>query len=221
MTPSDLHRLYAAVIGALLLIVGLAWWRHDVSQKAIQAYQLHALDSTKTKQIDSVARTSRLAQDAEKAAQAAKTQALRQVAAGEALRAKQDSLVKVSANARADAEKALADSQATVATLRGDLSRLVSATRADSAAHARTLAGRDSLDRQLWRTISAGSLALTAEQRRSQSLQALTETLTKEIALVRKSQPSFVSNHLGAGVGYGCGVKGCEPVAAVIVRVLP
>ena len=68
---------------------------------ASKRHLLHALDSTKTKQIDSVARTFRPSQDAEKAAQAAKTQALRQVAVAEALREKQDSLVKVSANARA------------------------------------------------------------------------------------------------------------------------
>ena len=212
MTPAQREVAYLVTI-LTFVVGGLLYWRHHERADAIVQFQTKAADSTAKVERDSVASTSRTAQEAASQAQAQKAQALRLVAACEALRAKQDSLVTVSANARADAEKALADSQATVATLRGDLSRLVSATRADSAAHARTLASRDSLDRQLWRTISADSLALTAEQRRSQSLQALTETLTREVGLLKKAQPSTFGNVVrvvgwaGAGFVLGRAIK--------------
>ncbi len=221
MTPADIHKLYAAAIGAILLVGGLAWWRHDVGQKAIQAYELRSLDSTKTKQLDSVAQRSQDAVQAASQAQAQKAQALRLVAAGEALRAKQDSTVRQSANARAEAEKMVTDSQATLAELRAGLDRLVLQSRVDSASasHQRLA---DSLSiRSLLQAVAAGDSASQASAAQVRALVALNATLTREVGLLKKAQPGFVSNHLGAGVGYGCGVKGCEPVAAVIVRVLP
>ena len=209
MAPADLHKLYAAAIGALLLIGGLAWWRHDVGQKAIQAYQLHSLDSTKTKQLDSVASTSRTAQEAASVAQAQKAQALRLVAAGEALRAKTDSIAKAEFNARQEAEKVVKDSAATIAELRAGLDRLILLDRADSSARlAQTLADGASRG-QLTKALAASDSALQASQAQVRSLVALTETLTREVGLLKKAQPSTFGNVVRvvgwAGAGFALG----------------
>ncbi len=209
MAPSALHKLYGILIALLVAVGSLAWRRHDIQQKAVQAYELRSLDSTKTTQLDSVAQRSRDAVQAASQAQAQKLSALRLVAAGEALRAKQDSLVKVSANERARAEAALRDSLATVGTLRSALSRLDSVSRADSTAAATVRVSSQQTIVQLLAVVRSDSVALTAEQRRSQSLQALTETLTREVGLLKKAQPSTFGNVVRvvgwAGAGFALG----------------
>ena len=215
-----------AYLGTILTFVvgGLLYWRHHERADAIVQFQLHAQDSTAKVQLDSVASTSRAALEAASQAQAQKAQALRLVAAGEALRAKQDSLVKVSANERQKAEQVAKDSAATAQALRLSLEAVIAASRRDSAVAAserkasgntiaqllRSINGSDTTDAYGKTVHVAGYVdALTAEQRRSHSLHALTETLTREVGLLKKAQPSTFGNVVRvvgwAGAGFALG----------------
>ncbi len=199
------------LIGAGVLAViggGIGYTLHERSVGALNE-KLKNTEATAHVQLDSVARRSQDAVQAASQAQAAQTQALRLVAAGEALRAKTDSVARSATDERARSERVLADSLATVSGLRDQLAAQVrSSTSADSANAAQQ--GRDRRTiAQLLSVVSADSLALTAEQRRSQSLQALTETYAKEITLLKKAQPSTFGNVVRvvgwAGAGFALG----------------
>ena len=214
------------LIGACVLAViggGIGYTLHERSVGALNE-KLKNTEATAHVQLDSVASTSRTAQEAASQAQAQKLSALRLVAAGEALRAKQDSIVKESANEREAATKLLADSLASLGQLRSEVGRLVSRSRADSGAAATQIAADHRTIAGLLAVVNGDSLALTAEQRRSQSLQALTETLTREVGLLKGQKPSVFSR-CGLSVGYGstysAGVIHAGPSVVAGCRVLP
>ena len=216
------QRNLAEILAALVVLIGgyLGWRAHERSLGALQVV-LHASDSTAKAGVAMAAKATGVAQDAVKAAQAQHTKALQQLAASEALRARTDSAAKAASEVRDAATKAAADSAATLNTLRAALERLVSDSRADSARAALQRHADSVATAGLLASARADSTALAAEQAKSRALQTEASALSKELALVKKQQPSFVAQHVGAGVGYGCGQKGCEPVAAVIVRVFP
>ena len=207
--------------GIVLVLIGVpALIAHERSVGALNL-QIHASDSTAKAGVAMAAKASTLAATAVQQAQAQHTKALQQLAASEALRKSTEDAARAASEARDAATKAAEDSAASIAVLREAIGRLVSDSRADSA---RAAAQRDSQSaaiRALLATIAADSTARAAEQAKSRALQTEASALSKELALVKKQQPSFVAQHVGAGVGYGCGQKGCEPVAAVIVRVFP
>ena len=203
------------LIGAGVLAViggGIGYTLHERSVGALNE-KLKNTEATAHVQLDSVASTSRTAQEAASQAQAAKTQAMKQVAVSGAAKAKADSSAQEAADARALADRALADSSATVAQLRAALSELRSASLHDSDASKFALARADGTIHALMGVITADSVALTAEQRRSQSLQALNETLTREVALLKKDRPSSFGNVVrvvgwaGAGFVLGRAIK--------------
>ncbi len=209
MTTTQLHQLYLWLIGLLLAVGGFLWFRASERHAGAIAVLTHQADSTAhvlAKQVDS---TSRVALQAASQAQAQKAQALRLVAAGEALRAKQDSTMRASSAERLRATKMVADSLATLAQLRDEIGRLVRLGGRDSTSNAEQHAIDQRSIHGLLATVHADSLALTAEQRRSQSLQALTETLTREVTLLKKSQPSMFGNVVRvvgwAGAGFVLG----------------
>jgi hypothetical protein len=195
---------------ALVVAVGsfAGFVGHERAIGALNA-RLHTLDSLRVVQVDSVATAAQGAQDAAKQAEAAKTQALRQVAAGEALRAKQDSTMRASANERIEAERVLRDSLATAANLRSELGRLVVQSRADSGSFQRSASESARTIGALLSVIAADSLALSTEQARSKALQNLTATLQAEVGVLKKSQPSTFGNltrivaYAGAGFALG------------------
>ena len=199
------------LIGAVVVAViggGIGFTLHERQVGAL-AVQLRATDSVRIVQTQSADSTRRIALQAASVAQVQKVSALKLVAAGEALRAKQDSLVKESADEREAAMKLLADSLASLGQLRSEVGRLVSRSRADSGAAATQIAADHRTIAGLLAVVSGDSLALTAEQRRSQSLQALTVTLQNEVGLLKKAQPSKIEGVLKvigyAGAGFALG----------------
>ncbi len=204
------QRTIAEVVAALVVLVGgYTLWRNEVRAAAIVAFQTKAADSTAKIERDSIAIRATIAQDAAQHAQAQKVAALKQVAVSEGLRRIADSVAKTSSAERDSARRLLADSIASVGQYRAEVARLVEAGVRDSAAsRASHQADEDSI-RSLLATVVADSSALTAEQRRSQSLQALNETLTREVGLLKKAQPSTFGNVVRvvgwAGAGFALG----------------
>lgn len=208
---------------AALALLLLAGWgvRQHIRSDAVREFQLAAVqDSVKRERAatDSLASVERQKDGAREQALA---KANANVQQGKALAAKNDSLVRQSANERARAISMLCDSLVSADSLRREIGRLVHAGAQDSASFARERDQHRQTVAVLLAAIAADSASLAAHEAREASLQALQMTLQRQIGLLKASQPSFVSQHVGVGVGYGCGAKGCEPVAAAIVRVWP
>lgn len=198
------QRNLAEILAALVVLIGgyLGWRTHERAVGAL-SLQIHASDSTAKAGVAMAAKATGVAQDAVKAAQAQHTKALQQLAASEALRKSTEDAARAASEARDAATKAAEDSAASIAVLREAIGRLVSDSRADSA---RAAAQRDSQGaaiRALLATIAADSTALAAEQAKSRALQTEASALTKELSLVKQSQPGFLSRHASVTVGYG------------------
>lgn len=194
MTSARLHQLYLIGIALLLVAGGFLWWRHDIQQKAILDFKLHAQDSTsavRKHEADSIAT---VALGAASDAQAQKVKALAQVAAGVTLQHRTDSLARQASNERDAATRLLADSLASIDQLRLELGSLVGRTRADSAASAQQHTADIGSIHALLATIAADETALTASQKEVAALKALNASTAQELKLVRQSQPSTFGN---------------------------
>ena len=213
MTTTRLHQLYLIGIALLVAVEVLLYWRSYERHQGAIAVILHQTDSTVTVQKRKALSDSLVAAQAVKDAEAAKGKALALVAVGKALQAHTDSVARSASAERDAAQRIAADSAASLGVLRAEIGRLVLTGRADSAAADAQRRADAVTIRGLLATTQADSTALSAEQRRSQSLQALTETYAKEITLLKKSQPSTFGNVVrvvgwaGAGFVLGRAIK--------------
>ena len=201
------QRTLAEVVVALLIVVGgyFGWRQHERAVGALNV-TLHVQDSTARVERDTIQQRAQAAQEAASQAEAAKTLALRQVKASEALRAKTDSQAKASEAEHGRAIVLLHDSLATVSELRGEVGRLLAVSVADSVAHQAERLSAAQATVLLLSTLHSDSLALSAEQQHSKALQALNQTLAQEITVLKKSRPSTFGNVVRglafAGGGY-------------------
>ena len=195
-------------LGLAIGSLGYLEYKH-IQADALLAEHLAVADSTAHAQREVADNARRIASVAESLAEAAKGRAMAQVAAGKALAAKNDSLAKVASDERQRAERLAADSTATIGDLRAEVGRLVSDGRADSARYAAQIRLDQGTISALLATVSADSLALARSKAEAQALRALSETLGREIALMRKDRPGVVGTwgprFVGAAVGYFVG----------------
>jgi hypothetical protein len=223
---TSVQRTLAEVVAALVVLCGgyLAWRSHERTIGAIQVSTQIVRDSSKVaqKKADSL---SAIAQDAEKARQAALTRANAQIAAGRALQAHTDSAAKAASEERNVATRLLTDSLATLGQYRGEVRRLVDASRADSVAAAQSALQSQRAIASLLNVVAADSVSLAAERAKSASLAALVELTKREANLLGQQQPSFLGRHASITVGYGCAVKSetasCGPAVVAGYKVLP
>lgn len=183
-------KIVAAAMTVVCAGSGLALFAMEERAIGQRDLLLHVADSTATLAKDSVAIRSQIAQEAVKVAEQARDKANAKIARQRADSVKQDSLIRVSANARTDALRVLADSAASVAALHATLSRLVRQSQQDSVSWG---VFRDHADRtiaSLLATVTADSLALHAEQSRSASLVALNASTAEKVKLLTQAQPS-------------------------------
>ena len=190
MTPSDIHKAWAAGVGVLLLVGGFLWFRASERHAGAIAVLTHQVDSTVTVQKRKALSDSLYAAQAVRDAETQKGKALALVAAGRALQSHTDSIARSAADARALAERTLADSQATVSQLRSALSELRLASLHDSDNAKQSATRADGIIHALMGTLVQDSLALSAERSHAASLQALATSLQTEVGLLKKSQPS-------------------------------
>ena len=200
MTPADLHKLYAAVIGLLLLVGGFLWWRYDIGQKAVIAYVTHGADSTLKVAQDSSAKALRDTVAASKRVQASKDSLTRQTALLKAQRAKSDSVTKVEASARQRAEQALADSLAGTVTLRTSLAGLIVASRQDSIAHEAERVQDTADHRAFVSAITADSAQHQTDVHALSLMEGRAQAAERLAALLKKSQPGFIGKYAGWAV---------------------
>lgn len=214
MTPATLHRIYLGAIGLLLLAGGFLWFRASERHAGAIAVLTHQADSTVTAIAKDTARIAQEARQKEADAQGLLDKARAQIARQRADSAKQDSIVRASANERANAERVLRDSLATVGALRSELGRMLAQSRVDSGAAKQAASEAARTVGSLLSVIAADSAALTAERARSASLTALAASLQAEVRLLRESQPSGVGKVIwaiaGGGVGYFAGRAGVK-----------
>lgn len=198
------QRTLAELAAGLLVLVGGFFAFRDHERHVGQLAQLAAsTDSSITAGTQHATTLARIAQDAQQVAEQARDKARAQIVAQNVLQATTDSVVKGEADARQEAEKMVADSQATIAELRAGLDRLVHESRADSLARSRQAVADGLSIRDLVANVRADSLALAAEKGRSTALQALNGSVTKALQLAKSESPSFLARHVYVGVGYG------------------
>ena len=195
-------------LGLAIGSLGYLEYKH-IQADALLAEHLAVADSTAHAQREVADNARRVASVAESLAEAAKGRAMAQVAAGKALAARNDSLTRRASAERDSAELVLRDSASTNAQLREHLRVLLVVDRADSVAAAQQEAQDGATIHGLLATISADSLALARSKAEAQALRALSETLGREIALMRKDRPGVVGTwgprFVGAAVGYFVG----------------
>lgn len=192
------------IVGGLVaLVAGYFIWRQAERHAGALAVITHQADSTHV--ADSVAslNTLRIAQEAQTHAEAAKSAALKQIAHQRADSARQDSLVRVSANERERAEQLLRDSLATTTELRAELGRSVAQSRRDSADSKQRIDALTRTQVLLLGAIQADSASHATELRALDAMRARAEASEKLTALVKQAEPSFLSKHLSLTVGYG------------------
>ena len=209
MTTAALHRLYGILLGLVVLVGGYLFWRqHERSVGAIAVVTQAVRDSAKVVQ-DSLAQSVQQARSAEQVRQVALGAAQRQIARQRADSARQDSIVRVSANERQKAEAALRDSLVSAGELRTRLAALDASSRADSAAWASDRGAFQRTVGSLLAVVHADSLTIQAERQRADRAEQLAALRARETALVRKQAPStagtVVRDVLWAAAGYGFG----------------
>ena len=196
MLPADLHKLYAALIGLILLVGGFLWFRASERHAGAIAVLTHQNDSTIKVQVGIVQQTALRASLDSLHQQAALSAARQQVARQNALQRATDSLIQVSANERQRSERVLADSLATVRGLRDQLAAEVRSSRADSAASADRRNGDGATIRSLLAVVAADSTALASSRAELRATQALADLRLREVQLVKEQMPSKFGNAL-------------------------
>lgn len=135
------------------------------------------------------------------AAEQARATARAVVAKEAAVKARSDSVARVASNERDAARRLLADSMATVQDLRGQVGRLLYVATADSIAHARELAAKDSTRQSLERALFADSVAIRGAQGAIAKAIARAEAAERLVKLA-KPRASLLSR-CGASANYG------------------
>ena len=194
------------IVGGLVALVAAFFiFRQSERHKGAVAVLTHQNDSTIKVQVGIGQQTARKASLDSLHQVAALSAARQQIVKQKADSARQDSLVRVSANERDRATKVLADSVSSLADLRGEVERLVASSRADSAASAVERTGSQRTIASLLTVVAADSVSLASERSKSASLAALVELTKREVALLKSQQPSKVGQvaKLGAALAIG------------------
>ena len=215
-----------AIGGAVIAVIALGVIEYkSIEHKGALKEITRQTESTIAAQQDTVKMTAQDAARAVSQAQVQKDRAYAQIAKQRADSARQDSLVRVSANERARAEAVLRDSLATVQALRHELSGMVASSRADSATYAELHRQDQASIRSLLTVVAADSVASSAKDRQVASLQALNKSLKAEVDLVKQAQPSFIGRHASLTIGAGCaeqsGNVACGPAIVGGWKVFP
>lgn len=200
-TVALLQSLPAVVYVAAAVVAGLVLYgAHERSVGAAKAdtKAAQAIAKAALAQSDSANKATARAIEA---AETARATARAVVAKEAAVKARADSVARVASNERDAARRLLADSLATVQQLRGQVGRLLYVATADSIAHARELAAKDSTRVSLERALSADSVAIRGAQG------AIAKAISRAEAaerLVKMAKPrGGLLSRCGASANYG------------------
>src|SRR3984957_7286564 len=183
-------KTYLYLAAAVIVGGGLIWLiQHERNVGALNAALAIERDSVKHER-DSVAADAKVAKSAANKAEIERQKALALVARQRADSARQDSLVRASANARAQAEQVARDSSASAQALRAALENVLAASRRDSAQYAADRQASTRTVSGLTAALAAADSALAAEQHHSAALTALAASLTAELKQVKAQSPS-------------------------------
>lgn len=200
----------AGGVAAVGLVIGLfAHWRHDVQEKAVLSFRLAAIDSVHRSDSIASLEAMRGVAKALQTADSLKAKAKAEVSKDRALAVKTDSAIRAAGNEREAALKVLADSLATVGTLRGELNRVVLTSQRDSAASAQQRTADQATITALLRSAQSDSTALQKWAVAGKALEARAVSAEQSLALMKKLQPSRTSTFLkDAGLALGGALGG-------------
>lgn len=209
MTEAEIHKVYAGVIG-IIVCVGATWgfMEHErhVGERALLTRQTDSVrvEASAKAAIDSVAKVVLMQQAA------TLESAARKEVAKDAALAKADSEAhRIAAVERERAVALLRDSLATSDSLRREIGRLVASGTAEAKADSVKEVQHQVTVRGLLATIDAKNAALRGDSVAYGSLLLAKQAGEREIALLKKAQPSTVGNIVRAAAftlaGLGAG----------------
>lgn len=206
---SEVHKVWLAVVGLILLVGTLAFYRQHERHAGALALLTQQVESTRITQHVVTDSLNGVRQQAKQATAALLVAARVEVRKDSVQRLKTDSMVRVASAERVRAEQLLEDSLATISQLRQQVVRLVEVGRRDSALFATQQLTSIRAQAALARVIVGDSVAMHAGVLSYNSLLAEKMAGDQEIKLLKSQRPGVAGTalRLTAAVlaGYGAG----------------